>query len=281
MSKRNLPMAEVAARPGVRTEVSPTALMRWNPQLRAADEANDANTISILDVIGFDWFGEGVTAKRISGALRKIGDEDVVVNINSPGGDFFEGLAIYNILREHPGAVTVKILGMAASAAAVIAMAGDDIQMAKSGFMMIHNTWVMAAGDRHELHKVADWMEPFDNTTAELFAARTGLKQSDIVTMLNDETWIGGSKAVDQGFADDFLPSDQVKSDPEDVEAKQAKSAQKQFDAICAKAGVSVSQRKDILRGIKGGTRGAATSGTHDAAFMDGISDLIETINSI
>ncbi|MBN0106041.1 Clp protease ClpP, partial [Pseudomonas aeruginosa] len=90
--------------------------------------------------IGYDWWtGEGVTAKRIAGALRAIGgDVDVTVNINSPGGDVFEGLAIYNLLREHKGKVTVRVLGLAASAASFIAMAADEVKIARAGFLMIH-----------------------------------------------------------------------------------------------------------------------------------------------
>ena len=115
-------------------------------EVRAA--GNDANSISIYDSIGENWEGTGVTAKRISAALRAIGDKDVVVNINSPGGDFFEGVAIYNLLREHQGRVTVQVMGLAASAASVIAMAGDEILMGDGSFLMIHNAgpWPSAIG---------------------------------------------------------------------------------------------------------------------------------------
>ncbi len=133
MTKRALPAANAATRPGLRSEISVTALSKWNPDVRSAsaDDESD-NTISILDQIGEDWWtGGGVTAKRVGAALRQIGKKDVVVTINSPGGDYFEGLAIYNQLREHPAKVTVKILGIAASAASVIAMAGDEVQIAR------------------------------------------------------------------------------------------------------------------------------------------------------
>jgi ATP-dependent protease ClpP protease subunit len=281
MTKRNLPLALVPDDPEANTVANPKALKRWQAGLRAADDAD--NTISIMDIIGADWFGEGVTAKRIEGALRRIGDEDVVVNLNSPGGDFFEGLTIYNLLRNHSGFVTVNILGMAASAAAVIAMGSDETRIARSGFIMIHNTWLFGAGDRHEFRRIADWMEPFDDTTANLISERTGIKQSTIADQLDNETWIGGAKAVDQGFADDFLAADQVEAETESetAKAKRAKSAVKHFDTSCAKQRVPVSDRKNILRGIKGDMRGAVASGTHDAAFMDGISDLIETVNAI
>jgi ATP-dependent Clp protease, protease subunit len=123
-------------------EVRPVALERWNPSIRAANE--DEYRISIFDPIGFDpWTGEGVTAKRIAAALRTLDGADVTVNINSPGGDMFEGLAIYNLLREYSGKVVVKVLGLAASAASIIAMAGDEVRIARAGFLNIHNCWVL------------------------------------------------------------------------------------------------------------------------------------------
>ena len=128
-------------------------------EVRAA--GNDANSISIYDSIGENWEGTGVTAKRISAALRAIGDKDVVVNINSPGGDFFEGVAISK-LREHQGRVTVQVMGLAASAASVIAMAGDQILMGDGSFLMIHNAWAVAIGNRHDMADAAKLLEPFD-----------------------------------------------------------------------------------------------------------------------
>ncbi|HCF5801664.1 TPA: Clp protease ClpP, partial [Pseudomonas aeruginosa] len=104
-----------------------------------------------------------------AGALRAIGgDVDVTVNINSPGGDVFEGLAIYNLLREHKGKVSVNIIGLAASAASFIAMAGDEIRIGRAAFLMIHNAWLIAMGNRNDLREIADWLEPFDMTLADI-----------------------------------------------------------------------------------------------------------------
>ncbi|BEN40789.1 hypothetical protein SMKC049_25810 [Serratia marcescens] len=147
MTKKRLPVAP-AGRPcaGVTCEPLPSALERWNGGLKAA--ASNDNSISVFDVIGQDYWGEGVTAKRIAGALRSMNGADVTVNINSPGGDMFEGLAIYNLLREYQGKVTVKVLGLAASAASIIAMAGDEIQIGRGAFLMIHNCWVVVTCPR-------------------------------------------------------------------------------------------------------------------------------------
>jgi ATP-dependent Clp protease protease subunit len=169
----------------------------------AAAATDGSETITVLDVVGYDWWtGEGVTAKRVSAALRSIGAKPVTVQINSPGGDFFEGVTIYNMLRAHPSKVTVQILGTAASAASVIAMAGDEIQIAKLGFMMIHNTQWVAAGDRHVMQETHDIMAVFDKAAAEVYAERAGETLEAVQAMLDAETWLAGQGAVDKGFAD-------------------------------------------------------------------------------
>lgn len=214
MTIRKLPaapdVAGVAAR--FRSEVPEAIYARFNGNVKAA--ADDENSISIFGTIGQDFWDEGVTAKRIDAALRRIGSGNpVTVNINSPGGDVFEGLAIYSQLREHSGKVTVKVMGLAASAASIIAMAGDDVQVSRAGFLMIHNTWVVAMGNRHDLREAADTLEPFDSALADIYAARTGIAEAEIAAMLDKETWIGGAEAVEKGFADGLLSSDEVKEE--------------------------------------------------------------------
>lgn len=272
--KRTMPQARQIDRPqGLQWEISPRALERWTPDLMAADKAD--NTISILDPIGQDpWTGEGVTAKRISAALRSIGDKDVVVNLNSPGGDLFEGMAIYNLLRDHKGEVTVRVLGVAASAASIIAMAGDEILIARAGFIMIHDTWVITLGNRHDLREIADTLEPFDAAMADIYAARTGLEAKKIGKMMDAETWIGGAAAVEDGFADALLPADEVKKD---ANAKGERVAAYLLDMALAKAGMPRSERRALLQEFKSGTPSAAdesgtpraTEGTPGAAVMD------------
>lgn len=281
MSKRKLPRADVAARPGCRTEILPSALDRWNPDVKAASAEEADNTISVLDVIGSDWTGEGVTSKRIAAALRHIGDRDVVVNINSPGGDFFEGLAIYNMLREHNGKVTVRVIGMAASAASVIMMAGDEIRVARAGFVMIHNTWVAAMGDRNQLRDVADWLEPFDSVASDIYAARTGLERKEIGKMLDRETWISGSDAVDNGFADSLLNSDEFETVIGNSQNERPIAAAHKIDTLLAKAGVTRSERRELIAALKGGMPGAAATGMPGAAVIEEVSSLLEEIRKI
>jgi len=115
MSLKKLPQINAKAPNGVKWDTHSDAMSKWDSSLISA--SSDTATITMYDAIGSDGWSEGVTAKRISAALRSIGDRDVTVSLNSPGGDFFEGIAIYNLLREHPFKVTVKVVGLAASAA--------------------------------------------------------------------------------------------------------------------------------------------------------------------
>lgn len=259
MRKNLMPQASQIERPaGVQWDIVPQALERWSPNLMLAAAASDEpSTISIFDPIGVDfWTGEGVTAKRISAALRSIGPEnDVIVNINSPGGDLFEGLAIYSLFREHKGNVTVKVLGLAASAASIIAMAGDEIQIARAGFFMVHNTWVMAVGNRHDLRDIADTLEPFDFAMADIYTARTGLDPKAVQKKMDAETWVNGSAAVDEGWADSLLPSDAVR---ENKAAKAERAAPYLLDMALAKAGMPRSERRSLLQEYKSGMSRAA-----------------------
>lgn len=195
------------------------ALDRFDRRVKAARD--DDATISIYDVIGYDpWTDGGVTVKRIDAALRAIGNKDVTVNINSPGGDVFEGIAIFNRLREHQGRVNVKVLGLAASAASIIAMAGDSVEIGASSFLMIHNAWVMAIGNRHDLRETSEFLEPFDRALADVYVARTGQDLAAVQAAMDAETWFNGSQAVELGYADSLLAADEVAVD-EDVPAEE------------------------------------------------------------
>ncbi|WP_149765263.1 head maturation protease, ClpP-related [Paracoccus thiocyanatus] len=241
-----MPVAHFGVRPDdVRAECAPPkAFEKWQPELRAkAEAAGDASgpfVIDVMDVIGESWDGYGITGRRVGALLRSAGDRDVVVNINSPGGDVFEGLAIYNMLRGHKGDVTVRIVGLAASAASVIAMAGDKVEIARAGFLMIHNTWVFAIGDRHDLSTVAGQLAAFDEVMAELYALRAKADAKEIGAMMDRETWISGRAAIDQGFADALLDADQIEASDQ-AKAKDAKAVT-EFAFMARKAGYSRSQ---------------------------------------
>ncbi|HGN1742339.1 TPA: head maturation protease, ClpP-related [Providencia stuartii] len=255
MKKSHLPVA-LEDRPctSISYELKPKALDKWNSGIRAA---SSDNTISVLDVIGEDFWGEGVTAKRISAALRAIGNQDVVVNINSPGGDMFEGLAIYNLLRAHSGKVTVNVLGIAASAASIIAMAGDEIQMGRGAFLMIHNCWAVGVGNRHDFAKLANDLAPFDKSMSDIYVARSGLPEETISQMMDNETYIGANDAIEKGFADSLLAADAMDDGDESPQA-----AIRKLDALLAKAKTPRSERRRLISAL---TRSmpSATSDPH------------------
>jgi len=254
---------------------------RWNPNIRAkAEEKN--NVITIYEVIGEDfWTGQGFTAKRMSAALRSIGKEnDVVVSVNSPGGDFFEGAAIYNLLREHEGKVTVQIIGLAASAASFIAMAGDDIQISDIGFYMIHDVWSFVCGNKNDLREVADTYQMFDEAIADIYAKRSGYEKAEIVEMMSKDTWMNASDAVDKGFADQKM-DEEVVDDPDDGGEKKARAmARRSVELALARDGISRKERENILN-TAFGKRDAAGAVVRDAdQNEDGLKDLLKTMKT-
>lgn len=267
---------------GVSFDVRPEALDRWTPGVHAADNAEDVPTITILDQIGIDWWtGEGVTAKRVASSLRAIGGQDVRVDINSPGGDFFEGVAIYNQLRAHSHRVTVRVLGLAASAASVIAMAGDDILMGDGAFLMIHNAWAVAVGNRHDMRGAADSLEPFDLAMAELYEARSGVSLDEIQRLMDEETWLRASDAIDRGFATGTIDGTVAVDDPQAADRKKYLSM---VEASMARAGHTRAQRREALRALFNGRPGAAelsaTPGAGESDIAASLQSLLSTLRT-
>lgn len=258
MSLLKLPGASFERPKAYQGDARSDVLDRWKPM---AAEADETATISVYDVIGQDWWtGEGMTAKRVAGALRAIGKKPVTVNINSPGGDMFEGLAIYNLLREHPAEVTVKVMGLAASAASIIAMAGDKIEMGLGSFLMIHNSWGVVVGNQDDMRDAAKTFAEFDAAMADIYAARTGGDLTEIKSMMAAETWLRPETAIDKGFADATFDA------PDYTEADAGKKARAALDSTLAKAGLPRSERRRLLREAAG-TPSAAGTATPCAGF--------------
>lgn len=266
MSLRDLPAPSALVRPLAYRPDAPTdAVDRWTPR---AAQSDDPNTISILDVIGSDWWsGDGWTAKRMAGVLRSIGSKPVTVAINSPGGDVFEGLAIYNLLREHPAEVKVTVMGLAASAASVIAMAGDTVTMGLGAEMMVHRSWGMVVGNEDDFAAAVPVFQGFDRSMRSIYAARTGLSDEEIAAYLagptkgSDGTWFTAQEAVDAGFADSVDATMRLSSSS----GSTALSARHRLDAALAKGErLPRAERRHLFR--EAGMRDAAGPGTPDAA---------------
>ena len=285
MTLRKLPEAKTFARPqNFQWDAPSDVLARWAETPLAAAEGED--TISIFDVIGEDWWtGGGFTAKRCSAALRSIGNKPVTVQINSPGGDMFEGIAIYNMLRAHPAKVTVEVLGWAASAASIIAMAGDDIVMGLGSFMMVHNAWGVVVGNRHDMREAAELFDGFDSAIADIYVARTGRDRKAVEKLMDAESFMGAADSVKEKFADrvdEALGAEKAESNNA---VDRAVMARRQTDAALAKAGHPRSVRSAIMSDLgatgKPGPRDATRQeAPRDASFAPELMKLINTLKT-
>lgn len=165
--------------------------------------ANKRAEILIHEAIGENWYGDGLTSKRFIKDLENLGDVDTItVRINSPGGAVFDGIAIYNALKAHKAKKEVQVEGLAASAASFIAMCGDTITMGEGSMMMIHNPWTFAMGDADDMREVADMLDKVGDSLIDIYHARTKIDRKELKTMLDAETWMSASDAVEKGFAD-------------------------------------------------------------------------------
>lgn len=173
----------------------------------AAAKKGSVLELLVYDTIGADWFGEGVTAKGVAAQMKAAGDySSIRARINSPGGDVFEGVAIGNLLRSSGKPVAVIVDGVAASAASVIAMAGDTISMGQGAMMMIHNAWTITAGDAGSLRKTADTLEKVSASIAETYTTKTGKDAAAMQALMDAETWLSAEDCVREGFATEVAP---------------------------------------------------------------------------
>ena len=181
----------------------PKASMKNNSWFRMkAGNKSDAD-IYIYDEIGF-W---GVTAKQFVSDLNALGNiTHINLHINSPGGDVFEGIAIFNALKNHGASITVYVDGVAASMASVIAMVGDPIIMPENAFMMIHKPWGVSGGDADDMRDYADLLDKVESVLLPAYAQKTGKTTDEIAAMLADETWMSGAECLAHGFADQVTP---------------------------------------------------------------------------
>nr|WP_283244955.1 head maturation protease, ClpP-related [Gehongia tenuis] len=153
------------------------------------------------------WLGDEVTPQEFRADLKKQGQgKDITVKINSPGGDPFAACAIYEAFKEYRGKVTVKVVGLAASAASVVAMGGDEILMAPGASMMIHKSWAYACGNEDELVEIIGELKAIDAGMIRIYALRTGRDEAAIRAMIADgDYWMDAQEAVKMGFADRII----------------------------------------------------------------------------
>ena len=168
----------------------------------------DARTLYLDGVIAEDsWFEDDVTPAGFKADLLA-GSGPITIWINSPGGDCVAAAQIYNMLMEYPGDVTVKIDGIAASAASVIAMAGTRVLMSPVSTMMIHNPLTVAIGDSDEMRKAIQMLDEYKESIINAYEIKTGLSRAKLSHLMDAETWMNANKALELGFCDEILYKD-------------------------------------------------------------------------
>ena len=179
-----------------------TNLAETNPEM----EQTPAERILFLNgtIAEESWFDDDVTPQLFKEELLA-GSGDITVWINSPGGDCVAAAQIYNMLVDYPGNVTVKIDGIAASAASVIAMAGTKVLMSPVSMMMIHNPMTVAYGDSTEMQKAIEMLGSVKDSIINAYEIKTGLSRAKLSHLMDAETWMDATKAVELGFADEIL----------------------------------------------------------------------------
>lgn len=169
---------------------------------RVVDAAKKRGEIFLYGTIGMDWFGDGITAKSFEKELKSLGTvETIDLHINSEGGAVHDARAIYNLLNQHKARIDVHIDSLAASAASFIAMVGDSITIAESGFFMIHNARMFAGGTAEDFEAAAKFLRTVNRTIADTYVARTGTSADKVKKWMDAETWFTGQEALDAGFA--------------------------------------------------------------------------------
>lgn len=227
-------------------------------QARSASQAE----ILIYDPIGANWFGDGFTAKQFVHDLAALGDvRDIMVRINSPGGEVFDGFAIYNALKNHPAQVHVQIDGLAASIASVIAMAGDLVTMGTGTMLMIHDPWSLAMGDADTMRERADMLDQVKEGILDAYASRTHMDRAELAALMAAETWLTVDDAIAQGFADERIAAAEPAAEPDSTGQARWQLAMAKYQ--------NKPQSFNTPQNPAGSTRSAAADALPQEAHMD------------
>lgn len=175
----------------------------------SVNDENSEASLTIYGDIGESWWGESTSAKDIEQALKNVSSTTLTVHLNSGGGDVFDGIAIYNQLKNHSAKVIVHVDGLAASAASLIAMAGDEIIMHTGSIMMIHEASTWSWGTKTDMKKTLNALESIDKSIADIYMTRFVGEKSDIEALITAETWLTADEAVQVGLADSVEEKDE------------------------------------------------------------------------
>jgi len=181
-----------------------------NKPFEIKNQTNKEADIVLYGSIGESFWDDSISAKEFHQALKELPStvETLNVRINSPGGDVFDGITIYNRLKQHKAKKVVYIDGMAASIASIIAMAGDEVIIGEGAQVMIHKPWTMAMGNSLELDSIINRLDDIEEQMLSIYSKRTGLDRSELRSMLAKETWLLSEEAIDLGFADKTMDED-------------------------------------------------------------------------
>lgn len=171
-------------------------------QFKAEATSEDTTDLTIYGDIGESWWGDSTSAGDIEKALKDVTAGTINVHLNSPGGDVFDGIAIYNQLKNHSAKIIVHVDGLAASAASLIAMAADELIMNVGSMLMIHEASTWTWGTKTDIQKTLNALEGIDKSIADIYMTRFKGERSEIETMILNETWFTADEAVDVGLAD-------------------------------------------------------------------------------
>ena len=189
----------------------------WN-WVKNEGELESSRTLFLNGEISDEtWFGDEITPGIFKNELDA-GEGNVTVWINSPGGDVFAAAQIYNMLMDYKGKVTVRIDSLAASAASVIAMAGDEVLMSPVAMMMIHNPSTIAMGEACDMKKAIAMLEEVKESILNAYEKKTGMNRTKLSHMMDDESWFNAKKAVELGFADAILFENKSEKTPQEDE---------------------------------------------------------------
>lgn len=207
----------------------------WKSKKTLNQETNEEVVERTLELYGTiaeeSWFDDDFTPQMFKDELNA-GSGDITVWINSPGGDCVAAAQIYNMLANYKGNVTVKIDGIAASAASVIAMAGSTVLMSPVSMMMIHNPATFAFGDHAEMEKAIEMLNGVKDSIINAYTLKTGMSRAKLSRLMDAETWMDATKAVELGFADDIITKNEFPKEEESEEDDSKKSTEKDVNTF-------------------------------------------------
>ena len=186
----------------------------WNKSLDRADwykiEAlsDDEAEILIYDLIGWPFNDAGEFARSLSGISAKT----ITVRINSPGGDVFDAISIFNALQSHKAKIITRIESLADSSSSFIALGGKEVQAYRNAMMMIHEPWVYSAGNQYDLREIAEILGKISNNMVDIYAANSNVGKRELREMMKNETWFTAKEAMDKGFIDTIVDGKAVKA---------------------------------------------------------------------